>query len=90
MADARLPDGSRVNAVIAPLALDGLGGGRIDLAARKGRVVLLHFFATWCEPCIREWPQLDRLAGRRIPRGVAARRLHRQFGRQRERDRPLR
>ena len=26
MVDARLPDGSRVNAIIPPLALDGAGG----------------------------------------------------------------
>ena len=35
-------------------------GGAIDLAAWKGRPTLLNFWATWCPPCVRELPLLDR------------------------------
>ncbi|MDE2957358.1 MAG: TlpA disulfide reductase family protein [Bacteroidota bacterium] len=31
------------------------------LAQFRGQVVLLNFWATWCQPCITEIPELDRL-----------------------------
>jgi peroxiredoxin len=44
--------------------LSGLAGERIDLSQRRGQIVLVHFFATWCEPCREELPALRRLAER--------------------------
>jgi thiol-disulfide isomerase/thioredoxin len=38
-----------------------LSGGDVSLAQYKGQVVLLNLWATWCVPCIREMPALDRL-----------------------------
>lgn len=43
-------------------SLDDLRGTPRDLQAFKGNVVLLHFFATWCEPCVRELSSLQKLA----------------------------
>ncbi|MHA1151324.1 MAG: TlpA disulfide reductase family protein [Alphaproteobacteria bacterium] len=48
--------------VPAPLeAFTDLAGNSIRLADFQGRVVLLNFWATWCAPCVREMPSLDRL-----------------------------
>ncbi len=39
-------------------------GGDIQLAQWLGRPLLLHFWATWCAPCVRELPALDAWAAR--------------------------
>ncbi|MEO5844456.1 MAG: TlpA disulfide reductase family protein [Caldimonas sp.] len=40
------------------------------LEALAGRVVVLNFWATWCEPCRLEMPSLDAMAARRRRDGV--------------------
>jgi cytochrome c biogenesis protein CcmG, thiol:disulfide interchange protein DsbE len=43
------------------LALPRLeGGGEESLARYRGRVVVLNFWASWCEPCRAESPLLER------------------------------
>ena len=39
-----------------PFVRTSLDGRSLDLAALKGQVVLLTFWATWCEPCQAEMP----------------------------------
>lgn len=38
-------------------------GNEINLDDFAGKVVLLNFWATWCPPCRKEMPGIDRLAG---------------------------
>ncbi|MCY7338846.1 MAG: TlpA family protein disulfide reductase [Sphingomonas bacterium] len=37
-------------------------GGAISLAAMKGVPTLVNLWASWCAPCVKELPTLDRLA----------------------------
>ncbi len=46
----------------APQTPFQVGDGReVTLADFQGNVMLLNFWATWCAPCVRELPSLDRL-----------------------------
>ena len=47
-----------------PLALRDLAGADVDLRKLAGQVVVVNFWATWCEPCIAEMPSLQRLRER--------------------------
>ncbi len=33
---------------------------KIDASSLKGKVVLVNFFATWCPPCVKELPHLEK------------------------------
>src|SRR5262249_14145992 len=46
---------------VAAIKLDDAQGQSRNLADFKGKVVLLNIWATWCGPCRKEMPALDRL-----------------------------
>lgn len=43
------------------LTFEAPTGETVGLDHFEGKVVLLNFWATWCPPCLREMPSLDRL-----------------------------
>ena len=44
-------------------------GGVLDMSRLQGKPVLLNFWATWCPPCVKEMPDLDRFARQFGPQG---------------------
>jgi cytochrome c biogenesis protein CcmG/thiol:disulfide interchange protein DsbE len=59
--DERVARGQRPAAPQATRLLPVLGaGGQRSLASYRGEVVVLNFWASWCEPCQVEAPLLER------------------------------
>jgi thiol-disulfide isomerase/thioredoxin len=45
-----------------PFEVTAMDGTKFNLDAMGGRVVLIDFWATWCEPCNRELPHMKKIA----------------------------
>ena len=68
-----VPSDASLEAALALLALreqiqqengftvTGMDGKTYSLAGLKGRIVLLNFWATWCPPCRKEMPDMEKL-----------------------------
>ena len=70
-ADQEEPPHPLLGTVAPAIDIDLLGGGKLDLAALKGKnVVILDFWATWCGPCIRAMPQIEKVAAEFKNKGV--------------------
>jgi thiol-disulfide isomerase/thioredoxin len=71
IAASLLPSPSRAADPAPPaLVTPTLNGATFDLAALRGHVVLVHFWATWCTPCRAEMPALDAFYRRFHDQGV--------------------
>jgi len=53
------PVGTEAEATFWASQFEGPNGEAVDLAAWRGKPLLVNFWATWCPPCVEELPLLN-------------------------------
>lgn len=53
--------GTQVGECFPDIAFTAADGRRQSIASLRGKVVMVHFWGSWCPPCLRELPTLETL-----------------------------
>src|SRR5215212_2742407 len=67
-AAAQTATGTDVGAQMPEYSAIWLDGSKFELESKRGRVVLLNLWATWCGPCRFEIPELQQIHDRYAPK----------------------
>jgi cytochrome c biogenesis protein CcmG, thiol:disulfide interchange protein DsbE len=71
LAQSAAPAGARVGQAAPDFALADLDGNPLRLNDLRGRPVIVNFWASWCGPCVEEFPILQAAAARHRTEGLA-------------------
>ena len=70
-ARAGAPAGASIGSAAPDFALTDLDGTPVRLSDLRGRPVVINFWASWCGPCVEEFPLLRRAAEEHADAGLA-------------------
>jgi len=62
--ESKPPDRLVTGEAFPAVTMLGIDGKEVPLAAFRGKLVVLNVWATWCPPCRKELPSLQRLSSR--------------------------
>jgi len=71
LAFSRAPAGARIGTPAPAFAAADLDGNPVRLADLRGRPVIVNFWASWCGPCVDEFPLLREAAAAHQADGLA-------------------
>lgn len=61
----------KIGDTIEGINFSTMDGSTLSLESQRGKLAIIHFWATWCAPCRKEMPALERLSQQLDPEKFA-------------------